>query len=121
QLALVMRGLCLSIAIEAAFQTTVRAAIGVGHQDHTPRSVQTHGLTDLIQNKPAVAIGAGRSEIIHAPSDLNVIGIDHPDALKKHAKPRIEAMVKARQNGRITNVPLAWRVEMKKLFHDGVP
>jgi hypothetical protein len=30
-------------------------------------------------------------------------------------------MVKARQNGRITNVPLPWRVEMKHFFHDRVP
>jgi hypothetical protein len=107
--------------METALQTTVRATIGVGHQDHTPGSMQTHGLSDLIQNKPAVAIGAGRSEIIHAPSDLNVIGIGNPDALKKRAEPRIEAMVKARQNGRITNVPLPWRVEMKHFFHDRVP
>jgi len=54
-----MRGLGLSVAMEAALQTAVRAAIGVGHQDHTPGFMQTHGFTDLIQNKLAVAIGTG--------------------------------------------------------------
>jgi hypothetical protein len=49
-----------------------------------------------------------------------VIGIHNADALKKHAEPWVEAMVKARQNGRIANVPLARRVEMNNLFHNGV-
>jgi len=82
--------------------------------------MQTHGFTDLIQNKLAVAIGTGGSEVIHASSDLNVIGIHNTDALKKHAEPWIEAMVKTRQNGRITNVPLTRRVEVKNPFQDGL-
>jgi len=49
-----------------------------------------------------------------------VIGIHNTDALKKHAEPWIEAMVKTRQNGRITNVPLTRRVEVKNPFQDGL-
>jgi len=120
QFALVMRGLGLSVSLEAALQTTVRAAIGVGHQYHTPGSMQAHGFTDLIQNKLAGAIRTGRSEVTRASSELNVIRIYNADALKKLAEPVIEAVVKAGQNGRITNVPLARRVNVKNLFQYGL-
>ena len=75
----------------------------------------------LLQNKLAVAPGVGRSEVLHASGDLNVIGILDSSALQELAKTQVEAVVEAGKHSSVGCVPLSLSLEVKDFLQNIPP
>jgi hypothetical protein len=105
QFALLVCRFSLLVSRESTFQATVRAAVGVGDEDHPLRLVQFYGLANLFKNKLAVTCHRRRSEIFGASRDPDVVRIDNPRLSQKHVNRSSEAMIEARHDRGVANVP----------------
>src|SRR5438552_83915 len=117
QLGVMMFGFGASVAAKPAGQAAISAAIGVQHQDHTARSVQPDGFSDLLQHKFAVALMFRRCKALGASGNLDGVRIGDPDPLEILPEPQFEAVIEAPDNGRIAVVFFARRIEVEHFLH----
>src|SRR5580700_326684 len=112
-----MRGFGFSIAAEAVCETSIGAAIGVHHQDHSPGTVQPDGLANLLQHKLAVGLVLRRGKAFGAAGNFDGIGIHHADALEEFSESKVKPIVEAPENSSVAVILLAGSVEVKNFFH----
>jgi len=117
QFPLVMRGFSPGIALEGLGQASVGTTIGVHHQDHAFRRVQTHRFTDLFHNEFTIALALRRSQALGSPGDFYRVGMDHADALEEFLKAEVEAVIETPEDGGVTMIFSPGSVEVEDLFH----
>ena len=109
----------IAVALEAALQSAIGAAVGMDHQDDAAGLVEKNGFLDLIENEFAIRRALRRRQALGSAGDLDGIGIDDPDALQEFAETKLESIVEAPDDGRVAAISFAGRVEVEELFQIG--
>ena len=104
------------ISVEASRQATIRAAIGMHHQDHHLRPMQTNGLADLLQHKLPVGLQIGRGKAFRAARDLDRIVIRYSAPLQELTEAELKTIVETPYDRCIALILLARCIEMEYLF-----
>jgi len=99
-------------------QSAAGAAIGMAHEKHSPDVMQQDGHPELLQNEVPLTIIAGRSQGLGAAGDNDHVRPQNAAPLQEFVDSLADALVEAREHGRVGDIRVGGGVEVEDLIHN---